>query len=130
MKLTGPVTFIYINKYSKTEILAFLLLTQLIGDRTSCDTPLSPIIIINSASNFSEIKIKKIYIFKHNLNLPHPPPPPNPLALDVCLEFSNLHPSLKKSWIRPWKIVLVCGKFRGVKYPRTRNKEQKRAHDI
>ena len=23
MKLTGPVTFIYINKYSKTEILAF-----------------------------------------------------------------------------------------------------------
>ena len=29
-KLTGPVTFIYINKYSKTEIRAFLLLTQLI----------------------------------------------------------------------------------------------------
>ena len=23
MKLTGPVTFIYINKHSKTEILAF-----------------------------------------------------------------------------------------------------------
>ena len=24
-ELTGPVTFIYINKYSKTEILAFVI---------------------------------------------------------------------------------------------------------
>ena len=37
MKLTGPVTFIYINKYSTTEILPFCL-TQLISDRTSCHT--------------------------------------------------------------------------------------------
>ena len=28
----------YINKYFKTEILAILLLTQLIGNRTSCRT--------------------------------------------------------------------------------------------
>ena len=27
-------SFSYINKYSKTEILSFLLLTQLIGNRT------------------------------------------------------------------------------------------------
>ena len=38
MKLNCPVTFIYINKYSKREILAFLLLTQLIGNKTEWST--------------------------------------------------------------------------------------------
>ena len=38
MKLNCPVTFIYINKYSKTAILAFLLLTQLIGNKTVWST--------------------------------------------------------------------------------------------
>jgi len=37
MKLNCPVTFIFINKYSKTEILAFLLLTQL-GNKAEWST--------------------------------------------------------------------------------------------
>lgn len=44
MKLTGPVTFIHINKYSKTETSRILLLTQLFDDGTSCHTSLSPIL--------------------------------------------------------------------------------------
>ena len=102
MKLTGPVTFIYINKYSKTEILPFcywhnkpvigLCVIQFRGNwarnfklvsrvklLVDCSlncTPLSPVTITNSASNPSEIKMKKIYKFKHNPN-----PSPIPLAL-------------------------------------------------
>ena len=65
-------------------------------------TLVSPITITNSASNSSEIKMKKIYIFKHNPNPLHPPPSPIPLALGrLPLTLKLTTPSLKKSRIRP-----------------------------
>ena len=65
-------------------------------------TLVSPITITNSALNSFEIKMKKIYIFKHNPNPLHPPPSPIPLALGrLPLTLKLTTPSLKKSWIRP-----------------------------
>ena len=59
-------------------------------------TLVSPITITNSASNSSEIKMKKIYIFKHNPNPLHPPPSPIPLALGrLPLTLKLTTPSLK-----------------------------------
>ena len=51
----------------------------------------------------SEIKMRKMYIFKHNHN------PYAPLASPIPLPLGRLHfivtnPSLKKSWIRPWAV--------------------------
>ena len=121
MKLTGPVTFIYMNLLIFQDWDSRILLsTQLIGDRTSCNTEviglviwnyslITPWIVLQSVllpslivpKNSSDIKNeRKIYIFKHTPNPPHPPPPPFPLPWDVCLPPKLATPSLKKSWVR------------------------------
>ena len=87
-----------------------------------CDPPLgaiTPLCLTTCiASNSSEFKMKKIYIFKHNPypNRPHPPSSPIPLALGRfpwILKITT--PSLKKSWIRPCSLLpkaLFCNKWR------------------
>ena len=45
----------------------------------------------------SEVKMKKIYIFKH---YPHLAPPPFLWPWDICLALSLQPPLWKNSWIR------------------------------